>query len=71
MSVQRPSHTGVRGTSTEAPQAERTNGPEWAIIRAKRFLKEGASMFMVESEGITDNFEMWRADVVSTMVNAL
>jgi phosphosulfolactate synthase (CoM biosynthesis protein A) len=63
---------GAGGTSAaEELEAEGTRDPEWAIIQAKRFLDAGASMIMVESEGITESVRAWRTDVPATFVNAL
>jgi phosphosulfolactate synthase (CoM biosynthesis protein A) len=63
---------GAGGTSTaEELEAEGTRDPEWAILQAKRFLEAGASMIMVESEGITESVRSWRTDVPAKFVNAL
>lgn len=58
-------------TRTEALQAEGTQDPDWAISQAETFLKEGAYMIMIESEGITENVPSWRTDVVSEIINRL
>jgi phosphosulfolactate synthase (CoM biosynthesis protein A) len=63
---------GAGGTSAaEELEAEGTRDPEWAILQAKRFLEAGASMIMVESEGITESVQSWRTDVPAKFVNAL
>lgn len=63
---------GAGGASaTEALEAEGTLDPEWAIRQAERFLEAGASMIMIESEGITEQVSSWRTDVPAKFVNAL
>lgn len=61
------------GGATAAAElaAEGARDPEWAIRQAERYLKAGASIIMVESEGITESVEAWRTDVPATFVNAL
>ena len=58
-------------TSAAELEAEGTSDPEWAISRAKRLLEAGASMIMIESEGITESVNVWRTDVPAKIVNAL
>ncbi len=58
-------------TAAEELEAEGTRDPEWAIMQAKRFLEAGASMIMIESEGITESVKTWRTDVVAKFVRAL
>ena len=58
-------------TSAAELEAEGTRDPEWAISQAKRFLDAGAYMIMIESEGITENVNVWRTDVPAKIVNAL
>ncbi len=63
---------GAGGASSVAElEAEGTRDPEWAILQAKRFLEAGAEMIMIESEGITENVQTWRTDVVARIINAL
>jgi len=63
---------GAGGASAVAElEAEGTRDPAWAIGQAKRFLDAGASMIMIESEGITENVQTWRTDVVARIVDAL
>jgi phosphosulfolactate synthase (CoM biosynthesis protein A) len=52
-------------------EAEGTRDVEWAIWQAKRFLEAGASLLMIESEGITENVKTWRTDAVAKIINAL
>jgi phosphosulfolactate synthase (CoM biosynthesis protein A) len=58
-------------TSVGELKAEGTRDPEWAILQAKRFVEAGAYMIMIESEGITENVEVWRTDIVAKIINAL
>lgn len=63
---------GAGGASAVAElEAEGTRDPEWAILQAKRFLDVGAYLIMIESEGITENVQAWRTDVVAKIINAL
>jgi phosphosulfolactate synthase (CoM biosynthesis protein A) len=63
---------GAGGASAvEDLEAEGTRDVEWAIGQAKRFLDAGASMIMVESEGITENVRTWRTDVAARIIGAL
>jgi phosphosulfolactate synthase (CoM biosynthesis protein A) len=63
---------GAGGASTvEDIEAEGTRDVERAIGQAKRFLDAGASMIMVESEGITENVRTWRTDVAARIIGAL
>ena len=58
-------------TSTAELAAEGTRDPDWAISQAKRFIDAGAYLIMIESEGITENVDVWRTDVVSKIINAI
>ena len=51
--------------------AEGTLDVGWTIAQAKRFLEAGASLVMVESEGITENVTTWRTDVAAQIADAL
>lgn len=63
---------GAGGATAAAElEAEGTRDPEWAIVQAKRFLEAGATMIMIESEGITENVRVWRTDAVAKIINAL
>ncbi|MDR7426121.1 MAG: phosphosulfolactate synthase [Armatimonadota bacterium] len=61
------------GGATAAAElaAEGTRDVEWAIAQAKRFLQAGASMIMIESEGITESVTTWRTDIPAKIVNTL
>jgi phosphosulfolactate synthase (CoM biosynthesis protein A) len=52
-------------------EAEGTRDVEWVIHQAQRFLDAGADMIMIESEGITENVDRWRTDVVAAIAAAL
>jgi phosphosulfolactate synthase (CoM biosynthesis protein A) len=52
-------------------ESEGTQDPNWAVLRAQKYLDAGAYMIMVESEGITENVKSWRTDVPAKFVNAL
>lgn len=60
---------GAGGASAVAElQAEGTKDVAWATSLMKRHLEAGASMIMVESEGITESVSRWRTDVIARMV---
>jgi phosphosulfolactate synthase (CoM biosynthesis protein A) len=58
-------------TSAEELAAEGTRDPQWAISQARRCLEAGASIIMIESEGITENVKTWRTDVVAKIITSL
>lgn len=63
---------GAGGASeAEALEEQGTVSPQVAIDRAKRFLDAGASMIMIESEGITESVKSWRTDVPWQFANEL
>jgi len=63
---------GAGGATAAAElEAEGTRDPAWAIAQARRFLEAGATMIMIESEGITENVRVWRTDAVAKIINAL
>ncbi|HYZ43166.1 MAG TPA: phosphosulfolactate synthase [Stellaceae bacterium] len=51
--------------------AEGTRDAGWVVKRARACLGAGAHMIMIESEGITENVESWRTDVVAEIIDAL
>jgi phosphosulfolactate synthase (CoM biosynthesis protein A) len=61
------------GGATAAAElaAEGIRDAQWVISLAKRFLDAGAEMFMLESEGVTENVATWRTDVVARVADAL
>jgi phosphosulfolactate synthase (CoM biosynthesis protein A) len=63
---------GAGGASAAAElESEGTQDPDWAVLRAKRYLDAGAYMIMVESEGITENVKSWRTDVPARFIKSL
>jgi phosphosulfolactate synthase (CoM biosynthesis protein A) len=62
---------GGGATSVAELEAEGQQDPSWAIERARRFLEAGASMIMVESEGITENVPQMRTSVPARFIAAL
>jgi phosphosulfolactate synthase (CoM biosynthesis protein A) len=63
---------GSGGASkAEELEAEGTRAVEWAIQQARRFIEAGASMIMIESEGITECVKTWRTDAVAKIIDAL
>jgi phosphosulfolactate synthase (CoM biosynthesis protein A) len=61
------------GGATAAAElaAEGTRSAQWVITRAKACLDAGAHIIMIESEGITENVDKWRTDVVAEIMDAL
>jgi phosphosulfolactate synthase (CoM biosynthesis protein A) len=63
---------GAGGDASVAElESSGTRDPKWLIDRAKIFLEAGASMIMIESEGITENVKSWRTDVMSAVLSSL
>ncbi|HEY3238833.1 MAG TPA: phosphosulfolactate synthase [Acidimicrobiia bacterium] len=63
---------GAGGASAvEELEAEGTLDVGWAIRLARRHLDAGASLIMIESEGITENVRAWRTGAVARFVEAL
>lgn len=63
---------GAGGASApEELERQGVSSPKSAIERAKRFLDAGASIIMIESEGITESVNTWRVDVPEQFANAL
>jgi phosphosulfolactate synthase (CoM biosynthesis protein A) len=58
-------------TGAEELAAEGTRDVGWLIDQARRCLDAGAERIMIESEGITENVEVWRTDVPARIVDAL
>lgn len=61
------------GGSTAAAElaAEGVRDAEWVIGRARACLAAGAEIIMIESEGITENVDRWRVDVVSKIAEGV
>jgi phosphosulfolactate synthase (CoM biosynthesis protein A) len=51
--------------------AEGTRDADWVISRARACLDAGAPIIMIESEGITENVEHWRTDVIGRIIDAV
>ena len=64
---------GAGGGATTSAElaAEGTRDAGWVIGRARACLDAGAHIIMIESEGITENVETWRTDVVARIIDAL
>lgn len=63
---------GAGGASAvEELEAEGTRDVGWVTALARRFLDAGASIVMIESEGITEQVRTWRTDVVAQIVDEL
>jgi phosphosulfolactate synthase (CoM biosynthesis protein A) len=63
---------GAGGATTIVElEAQGTRDVEWTVQQARRFLKAGVPMLMIESEGITENVREWRTDVVARIVEGL
>ncbi len=58
-------------TSAAELEAEGTRDVGWAIHIARRCIEAGASLIMIESEGITENVTTWRTDVVARIISEL
>jgi phosphosulfolactate synthase (CoM biosynthesis protein A) len=61
------------GGATEAAEleAEGTRDVQWIIEQGKRCLEAGASILMIESEGITESVGRWRTDVAARIISSL
>ncbi len=63
---------GAGGASAAAElEAEGTRDPASAIALARRYLDAGAHLIMIESEGITENVQVWRTDAAQQFAQAL
>ena len=63
---------GAGGATTAAElESEGTRDVGAAIQLARKHLDAGASIVMIESEGITESVNVWRTDVVTEIVSAL
>jgi phosphosulfolactate synthase (CoM biosynthesis protein A) len=63
---------GAGGSSASRElETEGTRNVEWLIHHAKLFLSAGVDLVMIESEGITENVEEWRTDVITSIVGEL
>jgi phosphosulfolactate synthase (CoM biosynthesis protein A) len=63
---------GAGGATAAAElKSEGTLDPSWAIAQAKRFLEAGAEIIMIESEGITENVDLWRTEVPAKFIDEI
>ncbi|KAI1758518.1 putative sulfonate biosynthesis enzyme [Hypoxylon sp. FL1150] len=59
-------------TSAAELRSMGTSDPSKVVNMAKRFIKEvGVERVMIESEGITENVEAWRTDVIQAILREL
>ena len=56
-------------TAAEELEAEGTRDVGWLIHLAKRCIDAGASILMIESEGITESVKHWRLDAATQIIN--
>jgi phosphosulfolactate synthase (CoM biosynthesis protein A) len=63
---------GAGGATAAAElEAEGTRDVGWAITLARRHLEAGATLLMIESEGITESVTTWRTDAVAEIISEL
>jgi 2-methylcitrate dehydratase len=63
---------GAGGATSEMELAqEGTRDVRWLITQGQQCLKAGASIIMIESEGITESVKTWRTDVVAPIIEGL
>ena len=63
---------GAGGATTASElEAEGTRDVGWLIHLARRCLDAGASILMIESEGITESVSQWRIDVATQIINGV
>lgn len=58
-------------TSAAELETEGTRDVQWLIDQANLCLEVGASIIMIESEGITESVNVWRTDVAAKIITAL
>lgn len=58
-------------TSVAELEAEGTRDVQWLINQGKKCLDAGASILMIESEGITESVSHWKTDVAAEIINNL
>jgi phosphosulfolactate synthase (CoM biosynthesis protein A) len=58
-------------TASSSLSALGTSDPSKMIDLCKRFVDEGVERIMIESEGITENVETWRTDVIQRILKEL
>jgi phosphosulfolactate synthase (CoM biosynthesis protein A) len=50
---------------------DESEGVNWVIRRAERFLEAGADAVLIDSDGITENVGNWRTDVIARVIERL
>ena len=61
---------GAGGTSSVAElAAEGTGDPAWAVRRARQAFDAGADLVLLESEGVTEQVDVWRTDVPALFIS--
>ncbi|KAH9575678.1 hypothetical protein CY35_01G123300 [Sphagnum magellanicum] len=50
---------------------DESEGVNWVIRRAERFLEAGADAVLIDSDGITENVGNWRTDVIAKVIERL
>jgi phosphosulfolactate synthase (CoM biosynthesis protein A) len=45
--------------------------PNWVIKRAERYFEAGADMVMIDSDGLTNNLDNLRSDLVAKVIERL
>lgn len=58
-------------TPAEALRSRGQRDPELMIHDAERLLEAGSAMITVESEGITENVDSWRTDVIAAIAGSV
>ncbi|PWY89344.1 hypothetical protein BO70DRAFT_369072 [Aspergillus heteromorphus CBS 117.55] len=58
-------------TPASGLEAIGTSDPSKLVNQGRKFLDAGVERLMIESEGITENVQSWRTDVVSTIMKEL
>ncbi|MGH8178890.1 MAG: phosphosulfolactate synthase [Steroidobacter sp.] len=58
-------------TSARELAAEGVRDAQWVLDRGRACLDAGAQIIMIESEGLTENVESWRTDVVAKIIEGL
>ena len=58
-------------TAIEDLESTGTSDPSKVVQLGKRFIDAGMERMMIESEGITENIESWRTDVIQTIMKEL
>ena len=63
---------GAGGSSQPAElKAEGLRDADYAIKQARRFINEGVYLVLLESEGLTENVDSWRTDIIAKFIDEL